>query len=62
MMLYHWAGNLGSALFVYYDTTLGRWVFFGMQVVIVLIVIVWYGRKKSLKLLRSDAADQRTQA
>jgi membrane protease YdiL (CAAX protease family) len=47
VILFHWMGNLfGGVLFVYYDTTLGRWIFFGLQLILVLVIIKIYGYKK----------------
>ena len=47
VILFHWMGNLfGGALFVYYDTTLGRWIFFGLQLILVLVIIKIYGYRK----------------
>jgi len=47
VILFHWMGNLfGGALFVYYDTMPGRWIFFGLQLVLVLVIIKIYGYKK----------------
>jgi membrane protease YdiL (CAAX protease family) len=41
MILHHWAANLAAALFVYWDTPLGRWVFFGVQLVVVIAIVVY---------------------
>lgn len=49
MILHHWAGNFSSALLLYWDTTLGRWIFFGVQLVVAIIIVISY-RKKNKKL------------
>ena len=49
MILYHWISNLCSAVFVYWDTGLGRWIFFGLQLLIVVVLLLSY--KNLLKTL-----------
>jgi len=47
VILFHWIGNLfGGAVFMYYTTTSGRWIFFGLQLILALIIIKIYGYKK----------------
>ncbi len=47
VILFHWMGNLfGGPLFVYYNTTLGRWIFFFLQLILILVIIKNYGYKK----------------
>lgn len=45
MLLHHWAGNLAAALLVYWDTTLGRWVFFAVQLVTVVLILLIKNKK-----------------
>ena len=40
MIVHHWAGNLSAALMVYWDTTLGRWIFFGVQLLVVFSILL----------------------
>jgi membrane protease YdiL (CAAX protease family) len=40
MLLHHWAGNFTAALFVYWDTSLGRWVFFVVQLLFVIVILL----------------------
>ena len=46
MLLYHWAGNFSAALLVYWDTVLGRYVFFGIQLLVVIIIVVINSKTK----------------
>jgi len=46
MIIHHWSANLASALLVYWDTPLGRWVFFGVQLVFALVIIVIYKQSR----------------
>jgi membrane protease YdiL (CAAX protease family) len=47
VILFHWMGNLfGGALFMYYTATSGRWIFFGLQLILVLVIIKIYGYRK----------------
>ena len=47
MILHHWAANLASALLVYWDTSFGRWVFFGIQLIVAVILVIVYRDKKT---------------
>lgn len=52
MLMYHWAGNLTSALFAYWHTSLGRWVFFIVQLAVVVLIVVfdtWHKRNDSIE-------------
>lgn len=40
MLLHHWAGNLSAALLVYWQTSAGRWIFFIVQLVVVLLILI----------------------
>lgn len=44
MIIHHWSANLASALLVYWDTPFGRWVFFGVQLIAALVIIIIYNR------------------
>jgi len=46
MLLHHWATNFSAALFVYWDTSLGRWVFFIVQFVAVITILLIRKHKK----------------
>jgi len=48
MILHHWAGNLAAALLVYWDTSLGRWVFFAVQLIVVVVIVISEKRKVNL--------------
>ncbi len=48
MFLHHWAGNLAAAVMVYWDTALGRWVFFGVQLVVVVVIVISELSKKHI--------------
>jgi len=49
MILHHWAGNLSAALLMYWDTSLGRWIFFGIQLVVVILITLLVSNKPMLK-------------
>lgn len=45
MILHHWAGNFACAVFVYWNTSIGRWIFLGIQLLVSLsIVFIYKGR------------------
>jgi membrane protease YdiL (CAAX protease family) len=47
VILYHWLGNVFSgAMFLYWTNMAGRWTFFGIQFVLVIIIVKIYGYKK----------------
>lgn len=48
-MLFHTANNMSGALFPYWVTDFGRWVFFGFMLVLNLIIIVYYGQKRLVR-------------
>ena len=50
MILHHWAANLASALLIYWDTSFGRWVFFGIQLIVAVIIVIVY-RKKNTEVI-----------
>jgi len=49
VMLFHLSSNMGGALFPYWTSELGRWIFFGLNVIIIIIILKIYGIK-NLKL------------
>ena len=51
MIIHHWVSNLASAFVRYWDTELGRWIFFGVQLAAAVIIIVIYNVKKDKRLL-----------
>ena len=51
MIIHHWVSNLAGAFVRYWDTELGRWIFFGVQLAAAVIIIVIYNVKKDKKLL-----------
>ncbi len=40
MILHHWAGNVACAIFVYWDTAVGRYIFFGIQLLVAIVIVV----------------------
>lgn len=40
VIIYHWIGNISSALFVYWDTNLGRWLFFILQTILAVAIVI----------------------
>jgi uncharacterized protein len=44
MIIHHWSANLFSALLVYWDTSLGRWVFFGAQLITAVVIVLIYNK------------------
>lgn len=46
MIIHHWVSNLSSAFVRYWDTELGRWLFFGVQLLAAVIIILIYSIKK----------------
>ena len=40
MILLHWFSNLASAIFLYYDTSYGRYIFFGLQLILIIFILV----------------------
>ncbi len=42
MIIHHWSANLASALLMYWDTSLGRWIFFGVQLVFAVLIVIVY--------------------
>ena len=49
MILHHWAGNTAAALLVYWDTPLGRWIFFGVQLVVAAVIVISTTKKEKAK-------------
>jgi membrane protease YdiL (CAAX protease family) len=40
VILYHWTGNVASACLVYWDTELGRWIFFLLQIALAGLILI----------------------
>lgn len=45
VILFHWLGNLGAGVFIYWDNNSGRWIAFGITMLIAVVIIMIYGYK-----------------
>ncbi len=52
MIIHHWSANLASALFVYWDTSFGRYVFFGVQLIFAAVIVIVYKLKSAKELTK----------
>ena len=59
-MTIHLMGNLSSALFPYYVTTLGRWTGFFLLLIITIIIVKIYGPKKLVKNWNENVMNKNT--
>jgi len=57
VILYHWLSNTASALFVYWDTDLGRWIFFIIECIAALLIII-IDKKRMLGLYQNRRCEQ----
>lgn len=48
-MLFHLSGNMGGALFPYWLSDLGRWIFFILNVIVLIPLIYYYGIERLSK-------------
>jgi membrane protease YdiL (CAAX protease family) len=52
MITLHWFSNLASAIFLYYDTSSGRYIFFGLQLILIIVILIkekgyWFSKNNS---------------
>jgi len=45
VILFHWLGNLGAGVFIYWDNNSGRWIAFGITMLVAVVIIRMYGYK-----------------
>lgn len=40
IIIHHWAGNIAASFFVYWHSSLGRYVFFGLQLLLAIVIVI----------------------